>query len=336
MKKIVIVTDGWKPQISGVVRSLEKTMEILKKNDFEVILIHPGLFRNFPVFFYPEVRLSVFAKKKIDKIITKEKPDFVHIATEGTLGLAARMVCLHKKIKFTTAYHTHIPLYLKVRTGFLFNSTYAYLRWFHRTTQALMVSTQSLKDELELHGFKKIVLCPLGVDTDFFKRDSGQKNEIENYQSPVFVFCGRVAIEKNVKEFLDCDLPGTKLIIGDGPQRKELEKEYGKKAVFVGYQKGEDLVKLLSACDVFVFPSYTDTFGLVVLEALACGVPVAAHNVMGPRDIITHGVDGFVGDDLTSAALACINLSREKCREKALRFSWEESVKSFITNLVQI
>lgn len=333
MKKIIIFTDGWHPMVSGVVRSLEKTIEILKKNNFDVVLIHPGMFHSIPVFFYPEVRLSVFAQKKIEKIIEAEKPDYVHIATEGTLGLAARMVCVHNKIKFSTAYHTHIPMYLKVRTGFLFNSTYAYLRWFHSASHALMVSTESLKEELEKHDFKNIVICPLGVDTEYFKRVENKTKK--EFISPVFVFCGRVAVEKNIKEFLDCELPGTKLVIGDGPQREQLEKEYGDRVKFVGYKKGADLVNLLSLCDVFVFPSCTETFGLVILEAMSCGIPVAAHNVMGPKDIITSGVDGFVGDNLAEAALACLNISRKKCREKALQFSWEESAKSFIKNLVQ-
>ncbi len=334
MKKIIIFTDSWLPIINGVVRSLEKTIEILKKNDFKVVLIHPGMFHSVPLFFYPEVRLSVFAQKKIKKIIAQENPDFIHIATEGTLGLAARMVCVQKKIKFSTAYHTNFPLYLKVRASFLFNSTYAYLRWFHSTSDALMVSTQSLKQDLESRGFKNIVVCPLGVDTEFFKRNINQKKEL-SYPSPVFVFCGRVAVEKNIKEFLDCDLPGTKLVIGDGPQRQELEKEYAGRAVFVGYKKGEELINLLSICDVFVFPSCTETFGLVMLEALSCGIPVAAHNVMGPRDIVTSGVDGFIDDDLKIAALACLNLSPEKCHEKALQFSWEKSGKIFINNLIK-
>ncbi len=335
MKKIIIFTDGWHPMVSGVVRSLEKTIEILKNNYFEVVLIHPGMFHSIPVFFYPEVKLSVFAQKKIEKIIEAEKPDYIHIATEGTLGLAARMVCVHNNFKFSTAYHTHIPLYLKVRTGFLFNSTYAYLRWFHSASESLMVSTESLKEELTSHNFKNIVICPLGVDTDYFKREENNNKIKKEFTQPVFVFCGRVAVEKNIKEFLDCDLPGTKLVIGDGPQREELENEYGEKVKFVGYKKGADLIALLSVCDVFVFPSCTETFGLVVLEAMACGIPVAAHNVMGPKDIITSGVDGFVGDDLAKAAVACLNLSRAKCREKALQFSWEESTKSFIKNLVQ-
>ncbi len=335
MKKIIIFTDGWHPMVSGVVRSLEKTIEILKKNNFDVVLIHPGMFRSIPVFFYPEVRLSVFAQKKIKKIIDDEKPDYIHIATEGTLGLAARMVCAHNELKFSSAYHTHFPLYLKMRTGFLFDSTYAYLRWFHSISSALMVSTKSLKEELESHDFKNIRICPLGVDANYFKSTGVSKTNFTKYNKPVFVFCGRVAVEKNIKEFLECDLPGTKLIIGDGPQKKDLEIEYSDRVEFVGYKNGQDLIDILSACDVFVFPSRTETFGLVVLEALACGVPVAAHNVMGPKDIITPGVDGFVGDNLAEAALACLNLSREKCREKALLFSWEESVKSFMNNLVR-
>ena len=333
MKKILIITDTWSPQINGVVTALERTVDYLKKNNFEVVVIHPGLFYSVSLFFYPEIKVSVFARKKIERIINKEKPDYIHIATEGTLGLAARTVCVYKNFLFTTSYHTHFPLYLKLRTGFLFHTTYTYLQWFHSASSAVMVSTPSLKSDLESHNFKNIVICPLGVDTDLFQVNLQKSGQSSIYKSPVFVFLGRVAIEKNIEEFLKCELPGTKLVIGDGPQKNDLQEKYPD-CVFVGYKKGQELVDVLSICDVLVFPSLTDTFGLVALEALACGLPVAAHNVMGPRDIITHGVDGFLSDDLSVAAQECLQLSKEKCREKSLLFSWEESGKCFVKNLI--
>lgn len=331
MKRIVIVTDAWHPQVNGVVTSIAKIADLLEKKGFGVTVIHPGLFWTVPLPFYKEIRLSLVTRRKIKNMIGAEKPDYIHIATEGPLGLAARAACQQKKLQFTTSYHTHFARYVKARVGAISKTVYADLRWFHNTGASTMASTESLKSELENEGFKNVVVWPLGVDTELFKRN--KHPPLESFVKPVFVYFGRIAVEKSVEEYLRCALPGTKLVIGDGPDRKKLEKIYGASARFVSYKKGQELVDWLSLCDVFVFPSRTETFGLVVLEALSCGIPVAAHDVMGPKDIITPGVDGFLDENLERAALACLKLSREKCRQKALLYSWGASADAFVKNL---
>ena len=341
MKKIIIATDAWEPQINGVVRCVEELKVNLERKGFEVFIIHPGLFFVLPNLFYPEVRLSCFSKGKIKKIILEKNPEYVHIITEGPIGLATRSVCLAKKIKFTTSYHTHFPYYasyynfFKVGSGILFNSLYSYLRWFHNAGSATMFTAKELGQELTKHGFKKLCFWPLGIDTDFFKNGSHVSTRKSDFLHPIFLYVGRVSKEKNVEEFLKCNLPGTKIVIGDGPQRKYLEDKYGDSTKFLGYKKGKELVDLISNSDVFVFPSHTDTFGLVVLEALSCGVPVAAHDVMGPKDILTNGVDGFLDENLEIAALNCLNIKRENCRKKAMEFSLGKSADYFISNLVK-
>lgn len=334
MKKIVIISDVWHPQVNGVMTWIEKTIELLEQRDFEVVVIHPGLFYTIPMPFYPEIRLALFSRNKIIEILKKEKPDYVHIATEGLLGFNACLVCKKLNIKFTTSYHTNLPQYVKVRLGMLFGATYQYLRWLHNSGENTMVCTDSLKEELESHGFKNIVLWSTAVDTDFFVKTKNG-NSVNSFKKPVFFYLGRVAVEKDVEEFLKCSLPGTKLVIGDGPDRKRLEKKYGGNVTFVGYKKGKELVSLISECDVMVFPSRTDTFGLVIIESMSCGIPVAAHNVMGPKDIISDGIDGYLDEDLSRAAVRCLTLSSDDCRKKALKYSWDNSVKSFIENLVQ-
>lgn len=333
--KILLVTDAWRPQVNGVVTCYERIVPLLEKRGHEITIIHPGLFRTIRLFFYPEVRLSFFPKRSLRKMFERIAPDAVHIAVNGPLGLAARAICREKNVPFTTCYHTHFAMYLTARgLGFLEPLAYAFLRKFHNSGTRTMVATGSLKQELEKHGFKNLVLWPLGVDTEMFTRNPSPS--LPPLPSPVFVYFGRVAIEKNLDEFLDADLPGTKLIIGDGPDRTRLEKKYTGKARFVGYKKGKELVEWLSLCDVFVFPSRTDTFGLVIVEALASGLPVAAHDCMGPRDIISEGVDGFLSEDLQSAARKCLSLDRGMCRKKALAYSWERSTAAFEEALVPI
>lgn len=331
--KLAIVTDAWLPQVNGVITVFENIIGFLNRDGFEVSVIHPGLFTTLPLLFYPEIRLSLLPRRKIENLFAQEKPDYIHIATEGPLGLAARLVCTKKKLAFTTSYHTHFSHYTNVRLGYFFKTVYAYLKWFHNAGAYTFVATQSLKTELEARGFRNVVLWPLGIDTELFKRKENVPRS--DFPKPVFVYFGRIAVEKNVEEFLTCNLPGTKLVIGDGPLRNNLEKTYGASSVFTGYKKREELVDWLSICDVFVFPSRTETFGLVVLEALAMDMPVAAHNVMGPKDIITDGVDGYLDENLEQAAIKCLQLSRKKCREKALLYSWDKSAKAFIQNLVR-
>lgn len=336
-RKILIITDTWLPQINGVVSALQKTIKILEEQAYEVFVVHPGLFNTVPLLVYPEIRLALFPARTMKTIFEREDPDYVHITNEGPLGLAARSYCLQHKIPFTSSFHTHFPLYVPLYTPVggkaLAQAGYQYLRWFHNASVKTMAASQSLKEDLEEHGFEHVVICPLGVDTDLFKRNEKAESR---FKGPVFVYFGRIAKEKGLEEFFNADLPGTKLVIGDGPARKSLEKKYGKEAVFVGYKKGQELIDLLSVSDVFVLPSVTETFGLVVVEALACGLPVAAHNVMGPKDIVTHGVEGFLSDDLEAAAKASLSLAGGKHREKALKFSWKHSAEAFAKHLVAI
>ena len=333
-EKLLIVTDAWPPQVSGVVTALKQFQEKLEKRGVSVTVVHPGLFaRRIPFPLYPEVHIPFFPGRKMRELFATERPDYVHIAVEGPIGLAARKVCVENGIHFTTAYHSDFPRYLEhyVTLGTLLAPiALKYLRWFHSAGTKLFASNTDLAAMLTREGYRNIAITPLGVDVDRFVRDesripaAGQK-----LQHPVFVYFGRLAPEKNIEEFLGLGLPGTKLVIGDGPARDELESAFPD-AVFVGYKKGQELVDWLSVCDVFVFPSRTETFGLAVVEALACGIPVATHKCLGPRDIITDGVDGKFGEDLREAALSCLTLSREKCREKALAFSWEKAAETFL------
>ncbi len=334
MKTLLLVTDAWRPQTNGVVAAYEKMCEGMRQRGYKVVVIHPGLFKTIPLPFYPEIRLALFPRRRLRQIFTREKPDFVHIPVPGTLGLAGRALCKEKEFLFTTCYHTHIAHYIDVRLRYFFKPAYAFLRWFHNSGSATMAATEGLMRELEAHGFTNVVLWPLGVDTELFQRNPAPA--LPSLTKPVFVYMGRIAIEKSLDEFLDADLPGTKLIIGDGPDRARLERKYSDRAMFVGYKRGQELVDWLSLCDVFVFPSRTETFGLAIIEALAVGLPVAAHDCMGPRDIITHGVDGYLSEDLQGAALKCLTLNRDACRNKALRYSWERSAAVFESLLVPV
>jgi len=335
MKKIVIVTDVWCKDINGVATSIIYTKKELEKRGYKVSVIHPKLFPNMRLPRHRELRLVLFAKGKMENLLKGKKPDYIHIATEGTLGLSARSACIKNKWKFTTFYHTRMPEYIAIRVGGLKKTTYSYMRWFHSKAEKTMVSTSSLKKQLEKMKFKNVVVCPLGVDLSLFRKN-GKAKLSKNLIKPVFVFLGRLAPEKNLRTFLKCKLPGSKLIIGDGPEKKKLEKEFKNKALFVGYKKGQQIVDLLSISDVFVFPSRTETFGLVALEALACGLPVAGYNAHGLKDIVTNGVDGFLGSDLKSNITKCLKLDTKNCRKKAAKFTWKKFVSKFIRNLSHV
>ena len=336
MKKLLIVTDAWAPQVNGVAVTTAALAENLRKKNFEVVVVHPGLFsRNWSLPFYPEIKIPVFPGRRMRTIFNREQPDYVHLATEGFLGKTARKVCLKERKPFTTFYHTHFPLYTQYYVlggSFIAFFVMRYLRWFHSASSAVMVSTKTLKSYLEEVGYSSVVVTPLGLDPERFRRDETQVPEL-GLSHPVFVYLGRIAKEKNVEEFLEAPLPGAKLVIGDGPDRERLEKKYRNEALFVGYRRGQELVQYLSAADVCVFPSRTETFGLVVLEALACGLPVASHDVMGPRDILTPGVDGEFDENLARAATRCLSLSGTRCRETALKYSWEKSAEVFILHI---
>lgn len=330
MKKIIIITDVWEESTSGVVTVLKQLKEHLEQAGTAVTVIHPGLFRSIPLITYSEIRLALPRQKELTKIILEEKADYIHIATQGTLGLIARRVCMKHEWKFTTAFHTLLPDYVHIRFKFVSQAmVYRYLKWFHKPCQRTIVATKSLQEMLLEHGFQNVVVSPFGIDVDLFKANPKAVAD-PSWPKPIFFFFGRVAVEKNIRAFLDLDLPGTKLVIGDGPQRAELEAEYGRKAFFLGYKKGQDLVDILSVCDVFVFPSKTDTFGLVVLEAMACGIPVAAYDVIGPRDIIDNGLNGYLGDNLKENALKCLRVDRQNCRKKAMAYTWPAAAASFL------
>ncbi|MDP2665596.1 MAG: glycosyltransferase family 1 protein [bacterium] len=332
VKKILLVTDAWAPQVNGVVRVQDAHMHTLKARGYTVAVLDPNQFKTVPTPMYPEIRLALFARRRVASMIEELEPDAIHLMTEGPLGWAARSVCMKRGIPFTTWYHTHLQLYVNVRLRGLLRPINALLKRFHSTAARTMVSTATLKRELESLGFREnIVVVPLGVDTGLFKRNPSLS--LPALPKPVFVYFSRLAPEKSPEEFLKLHLPGTKLVIGDGPDRAKLEKKYGKENRFIGYKRGQELVDWLSLADVFVFPSRTETFGLVVVEALACGIPVAAHKVMGPKDIITEGKDGYLSDDLHEAALKCLDLSSADCRAKAEQYSWEHSVEAFINNL---
>jgi len=329
--KLLLITDAWRPQVNGVVTAFEQIKRELEKRGFGFVTIHPALFKNIPLPLYPEIRLALFPRRSIAHTFDREQPDYIHIATEGPLGLAARAVCVRRGLRFTTSYHTHFQLYIHARFRIFLPLVYGLLSWFHKAATRTLVATPSLKAALQTHDFEHLALWPLGVDEAFFVRNPSPA--APDLPKPVFLFFSRLAPEKSPEEFLVLDLPGTKLVIGDGPDRAALEAKYGHAALFVGYKKDQELVDWLSRADVLVFPSRTETLGLVILESLACGVPVAAHDAMGPKDIITHGLDGYIGEDLKEAALACLKLDPARCREKACHYPWEASADAFISHL---
>jgi glycosyltransferase involved in cell wall biosynthesis len=327
--RLVLVSDAWYPQINGVVRTLDTLRGHLTERGWQVSMVTPDRFRTLPCPTYPEIRLSVFARRKVAQMIDAAQPSAIHIATEGPLGFAARRYCLRKGLPFTTAYHTRFPEYVRARVFFPLGLTYRMLRWFHAPSSAVMVATDSIESELSAHGFRHIRRWSRGVDTELFRpRDKA----FLDAPRPVSMYVGRVAVEKNLEAFLALDLPGTKYVVGDGPQRRELEAKYPD-ARFVGMREGEDLASHLAAADVFVFPSLTDTFGMVMLEALASGVPVAAYPVAGPLDVINQSGAGVLDEDLKAAVQKALSIPAAACRDYALKFSWDRAVDQFVANL---
>lgn len=327
--KIAIATDAWTPQINGVVQTLSKTAQALRRLGHDVCVIEPGLFRTIPCPTYPEIRLAWLPYWRTSTLLRQFMPDAIHIATEGPLGMAARRWCRRHGMQFTTSYHTQFPEYLRARLPIPLATSYAYLRDFHGAAVRTMVATPAMQQQLEHRGFRNIVRWTRGVDVDLFRpQDKG----FLDAPRPIAVYVGRVSVEKNLGAFLDLDLPGSKLIVGDGPARAELQKQYPD-AVFAGLQRGEQLAKYLAAADVFVFPSRTDTFGLVMLEALACGVPVAAFPVTGPIDVVQQGVTGVLNEDLGAAVRGALRLDPLACRAYALNRTWQFATSQFLENL---
>ncbi len=335
-QRVVLVTDAWEPQVNGVVRTLSRVVAEFRDMGIEIEVISPyDGYRTFPLPTYPEIKLAIGAKKDIERRIQEFEPDAIHIATEGPLGWAARSICLKWNWPFTTSYHTKFPEYVNARLPFVpLKAGYWYMRRFHNSGGSLMVATQSMRDDLAARGFRNITPWTRGVDTELFhpsRRNAGG-DVYEGLQRPIFVNVGRIAVEKNIETMLELDLPGTTVLVGDGPQRAELERKYPD-VVFAGPKFGEELARYFADADVFIFPSLTDTFGLVILEAMATGTPVAAFPAPGPRDIIPGSNAGAVGEDLQAAALACLELDRETVRAYAENFSWRACAEEFLRNL---
>jgi glycosyltransferase involved in cell wall biosynthesis len=329
--RILIATDAWHPQVNGVVRTLAMTAEAASTLDADVTFLTPQSFRTFALPSYRDLRLALPYRAKIARLIEEARPDSIHIATEGPIGLAVRRHCRKHGLPFTTSFHTRFPEYVSARLPVRESWIWAALRRFHRDSHAVMAATPALANELRARGFRNVVLWPRGVDTTLFhprQADLGLPR-------PVFLCVGRVAVEKNLEAFLELDLPGTKVIVGDGPARAGLMRNYPQ-AVFLGAQQGEELARSYAAADVFVFPSKTDTFGLVLLEALASGTPVAAFPVAGPRDVLGSAPVGALNDDLALACAEALRVSRQNCLEFATRHTWEASARAFIENMADI
>ncbi len=330
--RILIATDAWHPQVNGVVRTLTSLARAAATLGADIGFLTPEGFPSFGLPTYPGLRLALPSRREIARRIEAAAPEAIHIATEGPIGWAVRGYCLRHELPFTTSYTTRFPEYVSVRTGIPAAVGYAVLRHFHAAAAMTMVATDSLRQELAQRGFSKLGFWTRGVDTDLFRPD---EPAALNLPRPIFMTVGRVAVEKNLDAFLSLELPGSKVLIGDGPQRAELERRYPR-AKFLGEKKGRDLASHMAAADVFVFPSLTDTFGVVQLESLACGVPVAAFPVTGPKDVIADRPIGALDEDLRSACLRALGLSRETCRKFALEHSWENSARQFIGNLSRL
>jgi glycosyltransferase involved in cell wall biosynthesis len=327
--RILIATDAWHPQVNGVVRTLTSLARSASALGAEVDFLTPDGFPSMAVPTYPGLRVAWPNRREIARRIEAAAPDAIHVATEGPIGWAVRAYCRRRKLAFTTSYTTRFPEYIAVRSIIPASVSYAVLRHFHAAAAITMIATASLRQELSARGFRKLGTWTRGVDTELFTPDDAAELDLPR---PIFMTVGRVAVEKNLEAFLALDLPGSKVVIGDGPQRAVLERRYPK-ARFLGEKTGKDLTSHLAAADVFVFPSLTDTFGVVQLEALACGTPVAAFPVTGPLDVIADHPVGVLDTDLRSACIRALGISRELCRSFALERSWENSARQFIGNL---
>lgn len=327
--RIAIVTDAWHPQVNGVVTTLEHVGEELGRMGKSVEFITPASFTTIPCPTYPSIRLALAPARKLTQRLLAFEPDAIHVATEGPLGMAGRAFCRSRALPFTTSYHTQFPEYVRARLPIPLGWTYAWMRNFHAAAAVTLVATPAMLDRLAQRGFGHLQLWSRGVDTALFRpRD---KTFLPGTR-PLLMYLGRVAIEKNLEAFLDLDLPGTKVIIGDGPDLPRLRARY-QEALFLGAHFGEDLARHLACADVLVFPSLTDTFGLVMLEAMACGVPVAAYPVTGPIDVVETGRSGVLDDDLATAVRGALTLNPADCIAHARRYSWRQCAEVFYSHL---
>ncbi len=327
--KILIVTDAWEPQVNGVVRTLKTTARELTAMGHEVRFLTPLEFRTLPCPTYPEIRLSLFPQDRVNRILREFDPDVLHIATEGPLGMAARRFALRNDLPFTTAYHTRFPEYVHARFRLPLSWSYAWLRRFHAPSRGIMAPTQVVVDDLVANGFGNVKLWSRGVDTDLFKPQDSRRL---NSEPPIFLYVGRVAVEKNVEAFHELDMPGSKWVVGEGPAMERIRARFPE-VNYLGVLARDELAQVYAAADVFVFPSRTDTFGLVLLEAMACGLPVAAFPVTGPRDVVGDSRAGVMHEDLRTACLEALKLRREDAVARARLFTWRAATEQFLGHL---
>lgn len=341
IQRLLIATDAWAPQVNGVVRTYERLVSELVQKNIDVYVVEPSQFKTIPLPGYSEIKLSLVLSNHINDLILEKQPDHIHIATEGPIGMAMRRYCMRHSLSFTTSFHTKFPEYIEARTMIPSHISYHLLRRFHNAATAVFVSTKSLMKTLEEKDFKNLKLWPKAVDTKIFRPKEINKQDFLHSvstkhpqinlhpKSPIFLYVGRVAIEKNIESFLALNTKGLKVVVGEGPQKNELERKFSE-ALFVGQKTGEDLVDWYNAADVFVFPSMTDTYGNVILEALACGLPVAAYPVTGPIDIIDQGITGYLSWDLDTAVQSSLKLKSDACMKAVSANTWHYVSEKFL------
>jgi glycosyltransferase involved in cell wall biosynthesis len=327
--RVMIVTDAWEPQVNGVVRTLKSTRRELEAMGHSVDMLTPLGFVTVPCPTYPDIRLSLFAGRKVARRIQEFAPHALHIATEGPLGVTARRYAVRHDLPFTTAYHTRFPEYVQARFALPLAWTYRFLRRFHGASRAVMAPTSVVVEDLRKWGFDNVVLWSRGVDLDVFQF---KRSNRLNTTPPIYLYVGRVAVEKNVEAFLKLDLPGSKWVVGDGPALPAIRSKYPE-VNYLGVLNQQELAEVYAAADVFVFPSKTDTFGLVLLEAMACGLPVAAYPVTGPVDVIGNSGAGVMDEDLRTACIKALDIDRAVARRHAERYSWRTATEQFERHL---
>jgi glycosyltransferase involved in cell wall biosynthesis len=330
--RIALVTDAWEPQVNGVVRTLQSVRAELTRQGHEVKVLSPDLFPSIPCPTYPEIRLALAFAAEMGRRIEAFEPDALHISTEGPLGLAARRWCVRSGCHFTTAYHTQFPDYVASRSYVPAAWIWAYIRWFHAASAAVLASTPTVRRSLETHGIAHVRHWGRGVDLGCFAPDVAPHPAYAGLAGPILLYVGRVAVEKNIEAFLGSSHPGTRVVVGDGPARAALAAAYPD-ALFLGPLSGAALAGAYAGADVLVFPSRTDTFGLVMIEALACGTPVAAYPVTGPIDVLDPTI-ACMDEDIDRAIAGALERDSAACAAYGARFTWAESARQFRTALV--
>ena len=327
MKKLAIITDAWLPQVNGVVNTYQHINPFLKEKN-EIDILHPMMFTNFSYPWYKEIKLAINTKKITEKFFNNFDPDFIHIATEGPVGIAGKKFCENNKLRYTTSFHTRFREYLEQRIMIPNIIGYSFLKNFHKNACNVLVPTVSMRDELTKYQFQNLKIWSRGVNTELFhplKRRKGMKKYI--------VYIGRVALEKNIEAFLEIKTKMDKIVVGDGPEKQRLQQKYPYVS-FVGMKKGQDLAKYYANAETLVFPSKTDTFGNVILESLASGTPVAAYPVTGPIDILKNTVIDTLDNNIEKSLKKALKIDRNDCRKFAMQFTWDKCANQFLSNIV--